>query len=69
MWFCFLPAGFETARSFALHGAHVILACRNKARATKAVNLIIEEWVSVSYTHTHIHTHTHTQIFENNEFI
>ncbi|XP_042562643.1 WW domain-containing oxidoreductase-like, partial [Clupea harengus] len=41
--------GFETARSFALHGAHVILACRNKARATKAVNLIIEEWVSVSY--------------------
>ncbi|XP_063052708.1 WW domain-containing oxidoreductase [Engraulis encrasicolus] len=36
--------GFETARTFALHGAHVILACRNQARATKAVNRILEEW-------------------------
>lgn len=36
--------GFETARSFALHGAHVILACRNKSRASKAVSLITEEW-------------------------
>ncbi|KAK2834809.1 hypothetical protein Q7C36_015510, partial [Tachysurus vachellii] len=36
--------GFETARSFALHGAHVILACRNSARSSKAVNRILEEW-------------------------
>ncbi|XP_016411150.1 WW domain-containing oxidoreductase-like isoform X1 [Sinocyclocheilus rhinocerous] len=36
--------GFETARSFALHGAHVILACRNQSRASKAVSLIMEEW-------------------------
>ncbi|XP_031593073.2 WW domain-containing oxidoreductase isoform X2 [Oreochromis aureus] len=36
--------GFETARSFALHGAHVILACRNLTRANKAVSLIQEEW-------------------------
>ncbi|XP_076121680.1 WW domain-containing oxidoreductase [Alosa pseudoharengus] len=36
--------GFETARSFALHGAHVIMACRNLSRATKAVNLILDEW-------------------------
>uniref|UniRef100_A0AAY4BKD6 WW domain-containing oxidoreductase n=1 Tax=Denticeps clupeoides TaxID=299321 RepID=A0AAY4BKD6_9TELE len=36
--------GFETARSFALHGAHVILACRNKSRADKAVDLIRQEW-------------------------
>ncbi|XP_051546337.1 WW domain-containing oxidoreductase-like [Myxocyprinus asiaticus] len=36
--------GFETARSFALHGAHVILACRNKSRASKATSLISEEW-------------------------
>uniref|UniRef100_A0A8C1RPH2 WW domain-containing oxidoreductase n=1 Tax=Cyprinus carpio TaxID=7962 RepID=A0A8C1RPH2_CYPCA len=36
--------GFETARSFALHGAHVILACRNQSRASKAVSLITEEW-------------------------
>ncbi|KAG7217418.1 hypothetical protein INR49_021585, partial [Caranx melampygus] len=39
--------GFETARSFALHGAHVILACRNLSRASKAVGLIQQEWVSV----------------------
>ncbi|KAK3558280.1 hypothetical protein QTP86_014027 [Hemibagrus guttatus] len=38
--------GFETARSFALHGAHVILACRNSARSSKAVNRILEEWDS-----------------------
>ncbi|KAI4902701.1 hypothetical protein NFI96_028976, partial [Prochilodus magdalenae] len=38
--------GFETARSFALHGAHVIIACRNKARSSKAVSLIQEEWSS-----------------------
>ncbi|TNN70912.1 WW domain-containing oxidoreductase [Liparis tanakae] len=35
--------GFETARSFALHGAHVILACRNLSRAIKAVGLIQQE--------------------------
>ncbi|KAI4572006.1 hypothetical protein MJG53_014112 [Ovis ammon polii x Ovis aries] len=48
--FCdFLPskaddAGFETAKSFALHGAHVILACRNMARASEAVSRILGEW-------------------------
>uniref|UniRef100_A0A8C5W1L6 WW domain-containing oxidoreductase n=1 Tax=Microcebus murinus TaxID=30608 RepID=A0A8C5W1L6_MICMU len=36
--------GFETAKSFALHGAHVILACRNMARANEAVSRILEEW-------------------------
>ncbi|XP_055155623.1 WW domain-containing oxidoreductase isoform X11 [Symphalangus syndactylus] len=36
--------GFETAKSFALHGAHVILACRNLARASEAVSCILEEW-------------------------
>ncbi|XP_067090230.1 WW domain-containing oxidoreductase [Osmerus mordax] len=36
--------GFETARSFALHGAHVILACRNLSRASRAVGLIQGEW-------------------------
>ncbi|XP_048648553.1 WW domain-containing oxidoreductase isoform X3 [Marmota marmota marmota] len=36
--------GFETAKSFALHGAHVILACRNMARASEAVSRILEEW-------------------------
>lgn len=36
--------GFETAKSFALHGAHVILACRNLSRASEAVSRILEEW-------------------------
>lgn len=49
-------AGFETARSFALHGAHVILACRNQSRASKAARLITEEWVSKNTTHTHTHS-------------
>ncbi|XP_069758189.1 WW domain-containing oxidoreductase isoform X5 [Narcine bancroftii] len=36
--------GFETARSLALHGAHVVLACRNGVRATEATQKILEEW-------------------------
>ncbi|XP_073164106.1 WW domain-containing oxidoreductase isoform X13 [Lepidochelys kempii] len=36
--------GFETAKSLALHGAYVILACRNMSRANKAVQRILEEW-------------------------
>ncbi|EPQ05478.1 WW domain-containing oxidoreductase [Myotis brandtii] len=36
--------GFETAKSFALHGAHVILACRNMSRANEAVSRILGEW-------------------------
>ncbi|XP_066205586.1 WW domain-containing oxidoreductase isoform X3 [Saccopteryx leptura] len=36
--------GFETAKSFALHGAHVILACRNMTRANEAVTRILGEW-------------------------
>eukprot|EP00066_Takifugu_rubripes_P015959 XP_011605225.1 PREDICTED: WW domain-containing oxidoreductase isoform X5 [Takifugu rubripes] len=36
--------GFETARSLALHGAHVIVACRNLSRANKAVSTIQQEW-------------------------
>lgn len=41
-----LNIGFETAKSFALHGAHVILACRNMTKADEAVSLILGEWVS-----------------------
>ncbi|XP_019391466.1 PREDICTED: WW domain-containing oxidoreductase isoform X4 [Crocodylus porosus] len=36
--------GFETAKSFALHGAYVILACRNMSRASDAVQHILAEW-------------------------
>ncbi|XP_060110411.1 WW domain-containing oxidoreductase [Heteronotia binoei] len=36
--------GFETAKSLALHGAHVILACRNMVKANEAVKSILEEW-------------------------
>ncbi|KAJ3596203.1 hypothetical protein NHX12_002612, partial [Muraenolepis orangiensis] len=36
--------GFETAKSFALHGAQVVLACRNLSKARKAIDLIQQEW-------------------------
>nr|XP_014428789.1 WW domain-containing oxidoreductase isoform X3 [Pelodiscus sinensis] len=36
--------GFETAKSLALHGACVILACRNMSRANEAVQRILGEW-------------------------
>lgn len=41
-----LLIGFETAKSLALHGAHVILACRNTSRGSDAVQRILAEWVS-----------------------
>nr|XP_035925946.1 WW domain-containing oxidoreductase-like isoform X1 [Halichoerus grypus] len=46
--------GFETAKSFALHGAHVILACRNVTRANEAVSQILGEWKLTSYHHGHL---------------
>ncbi|XP_075289987.1 WW domain-containing oxidoreductase isoform X1 [Opisthocomus hoazin] len=36
--------GFETAKSLALHGAYVILACRNTSRGNDAVQRILVEW-------------------------
>ncbi|XP_010078484.1 PREDICTED: WW domain-containing oxidoreductase [Pterocles gutturalis] len=36
--------GFETAKSLALHGAYVILACRNASRGNDAVQRILVEW-------------------------
>ncbi|XP_009645468.2 WW domain-containing oxidoreductase [Egretta garzetta] len=36
--------GFETAKSLALHGAYVILACRNMSRGNDAVQRILMEW-------------------------
>uniref|UniRef100_A0A8C4U443 WW domain-containing oxidoreductase n=1 Tax=Falco tinnunculus TaxID=100819 RepID=A0A8C4U443_FALTI len=36
--------GFETAKSLALHGAYVILACRNTSRGNEAVQRILLEW-------------------------
>lgn len=38
--------GFETARSLARHGCHVILACRNVSEGLKAVEKIREEKMS-----------------------
>ncbi|KAE8915584.1 hypothetical protein PF005_g9048 [Phytophthora fragariae] len=35
--------GFEAAKALAVHGAHVILACRNEGRAQRAEELIREE--------------------------
>ncbi|CAG03376.1 unnamed protein product, partial [Tetraodon nigroviridis] len=42
--------GFETARSLALHGAHVIMACRNLSRANKAVGAIQQEWALILHS-------------------
>ncbi|XP_071423257.1 WW domain-containing oxidoreductase isoform X3 [Pithys albifrons albifrons] len=36
--------GFETAKSLALHGAYVILACRSLSRGSDAVQRILGEW-------------------------
>ena len=37
----FLPlSGFETAKALALHGAHVILACTDMNKASKAAVVI-----------------------------
>ncbi|XP_069724425.1 WW domain-containing oxidoreductase isoform X5 [Phaenicophaeus curvirostris] len=36
--------GFETAKSLALHGAYIILACRNPSRGSDAVQRILGEW-------------------------
>nr|XP_009943679.1 PREDICTED: WW domain-containing oxidoreductase [Opisthocomus hoazin] len=36
--------GFETAKSLALHGAYVVLACRNTSRGNDAVQRILVEW-------------------------
>uniref|UniRef100_UPI00358F9478 WW domain-containing oxidoreductase isoform X2 n=1 Tax=Myxine glutinosa TaxID=7769 RepID=UPI00358F9478 len=40
--------GFETARSLALHGAHVILASRHQGRTKEAVNRIRNEWAAAT---------------------
>ncbi|XP_068115653.1 WW domain-containing oxidoreductase isoform X7 [Hyperolius riggenbachi] len=41
--------GFETARSLALHGAHVIMACRNLQKANEAKRLILDEWLNTVF--------------------
>lgn len=40
--------GFETARSLALHGCHVILACRNFKTGEEAVKKIRQEKENVN---------------------
>ncbi|XP_077982271.1 WW domain-containing oxidoreductase-like [Glandiceps talaboti] len=35
--------GFETARNLAIHGAHVVMACRNLKKANAAAKTILEE--------------------------
>ena len=37
--------GFETARALAIHGANVIMACRNVQAANDAINKIQNEKV------------------------
>lgn len=35
-WYLYKLAGYETARSLAFHGAHVVMACRNLETAEVA---------------------------------
>jgi len=44
--FSIVVAGFESARALSLHGAHVVLACRNMRGANAAVNAIKTENMS-----------------------
>src|SRR5699024_4547123 len=37
--------GFETAKALALHGAHVVLACRDRQKASESIRLIEAERV------------------------
>ncbi|XP_053905133.1 WW domain-containing oxidoreductase isoform X2 [Malaclemys terrapin pileata] len=59
--------GFETAKSLALHGAYVILACRNMSRANEAVQRILEEWSSVRLYHHNRELWLHLLAQENGE--
>lgn len=36
--------GYEIATSFALQGAHVMLACRTRTGASEAMSCILGEW-------------------------
>lgn len=40
---CNTGIGFETARSLALHGCEVIMACRNEENTNKAIDRILTE--------------------------
>ena len=43
MVLCCPVSGFETARTLAWHGAHVVLACKNATSADEAVGKILAE--------------------------
>lgn len=44
--------GFETAKALALHGAHVILACRNMNKANRAAAMIRQAQTPEAYVET-----------------
>lgn len=44
---CNTGIGFETARSMALHGCQIIMACRNKESTNAAINKIMTEKPSI----------------------
>ncbi|ELU06617.1 hypothetical protein CAPTEDRAFT_150180 [Capitella teleta] len=46
--------GYETARSLALHGAHVVLACRDSHKAAAALQKIRQERPSAKVTNLHL---------------
>ncbi|RMC09241.1 hypothetical protein DUI87_14249 [Hirundo rustica rustica] len=48
---------FETAKSLALHGACVILACRSLARGNDAVQRILGEWISDAFNVVNFFNH------------
>ncbi|XP_076339672.1 WW domain-containing oxidoreductase [Tachypleus tridentatus] len=57
--------GFETARSFAFHGAEVVLACRNEAKAQQAIEDIKTErpQAKLHYLHLDLASLKSVQVF------
>ena len=47
MYYFFVTSGYETVRALALHGCHVVMACRDVATGQKAAKKIREEQVCI----------------------
>lgn len=62
---CNTGIGFETARSMALHGCQIIMACRNKESAGAAIDKIMTEKPSIDRKPKYIHLDLSTLVMVN----